>query len=212
MSDTITVEKRETTGTLRIRRLRKAGLIPAVLYGHGEDTMMLSVDGKDLNNAIRMGHHVVKLSGAVSASALIKDIQWDPLGSDVLHLDFSRIDEGEEVTVTLPVELKGNAPGTKSGGTLRHLANELEITCPANVLPDRLELGINQLELDQSISASQIELPEGAFLVGSPDEVVCQCVVIETLAEPEPTEEVAGDGAEPEVIGRKREDEEEKSE
>ena len=205
MSDTISVEKRETTGTLRIRRLRNSGKIPAVLYGHGEDTIMLSVNGKDVNNAIRLGHHVVKLSGAVSASALIKEIQWDALGSDVMHLDFTRIDEGEAVTVTLPIELKGNAPGTKSGGTLRYLTHELEITCPANVLPDRLEVSINHLELDQSITAGQIELPQGAFLTSSPDEIVCQCVIVEALEE----EEDAAEIAEPEVIGRKAEDEEE---
>ena len=205
MSDTISVEKRETTGTLRIRRLRNSGKIPAVLYGHGEDTIMLSVNGKDVNNAIRLGHHVVKLSGAVSASALIKEIQWDALGSDVMHLDFTRIDEGEAVTVTLPIELKGNAPGTKSGGTLRYLTHELEITCPSNVLPDRLEVSINHLELDQSITAGQIELPQGAFLTSSPDEIVCQCVIVEALEE----EEDAAEIAEPEVIGRKAEDEEE---
>ena len=205
MSDTISVEKRETTGTLRIRRLRNTGLIPAVLYGHGEETIMLSVNGKDLNNAIRLGHHVVKLSCAVSANALIKEVQWDALGSDIMHLDFTRISEGEAVTVTLPVELKGNAPGTKSGGTLRFLVHELEITCPANVLPDRLEVSINHLELDQSITAEQIELPQGAFLTSSPDEIICQCVIVETIEE----EEEAAEIAEPEVIGRKPEDEEE---
>ncbi len=206
MSDTISVEKRETTGTLRVRRLRNTGHVPAVLYGHGEDTIMLSVNGKDLNNAIRLGHHVVKLSGAANGSALIKEIQWDALGMEVLHLDFARIDESEAVTVTLPVELKGNAPGTKSGGTLRHLAHELEITCPANVLPDRLEININHLELDESITAGQIELPKGAFLTGPPEEIVCQCVVIEALEVEE--EAAAAESAEPEVIGRKKEDEE----
>jgi large subunit ribosomal protein L25 len=206
VSDTIGVEKRETTGSLRIRRLRNTGKIPAVLYGHGEETLMLSVNGKDLNNAIRLGHHVVKLAGAVSGSALIKEIQWDALGVDVLHLDFARIDEAEAVTVTLPVDLKGNAPGTKSGGTLRHVAHELEITCPANVLPDKLEVNINHLELDQTITAGQIVLPQGAFLTGSPDDVVCQCVVVEAIEEVEEAPE--GEAAEPEVIGRKKEDDE----
>lgn len=206
MSDTISVEKRETTGTLRIRRMRDTGLIPAVLYGHGKDTIMLSVNGKDLNNAIRLGHHVIKLSGAASGSALIKEVQWDALGVDILHLDFARIDEAEAVTVTLPVELKGNAPGTKSGGTLRYLAHELEITCPANVLPDKLEVSINHLELDQSITAGQITLPSGAFLTGPPDEIVCQCIVVETLEE---ELEAGPETAEPEVIGRKKEEDEE---
>lgn len=206
MSDTIKVEKRETTGTLRMRRLRQSGKIPAVIYGHGQDTIMLSADGKDIGNAIRAGQYVVKLSGALDESALIKEVQWDALGSQVVHLDFSRIDEKELVEVTLPIEIKGSAPGTKSGGTLRHLAQELEIACPANVLPDRLECNINELQLDQIITAGEIELPPGASLTGPADAPICQCLIVEVVEEQEDGDAAAA--AEPEVIGRKAEDEE----
>jgi len=207
VSDILNVEKRDTTGTLRIRRMRQAGMIPAVLYGHGKETISLTVSGKELDNVIRLGHHVVALKGGVNESALIKDIQWDPLGSDVLHLDLSRITAGELVQVMLPVELKGVAPGTKSGGTLRFLRHELEIECPADKLTDKLEVNINHLELEQSITAGQVELPPAATLVSSPEDVVVQCVVVEEQAEIEPGEEGA-ESAEPEIIGRKKEDEE----
>ena len=189
-----------------MRRLRKTGKIPAVLYGHGEGTLMLSISSQELNNVIRAGNHVVKLKGGVDDTALIKDIQWDPMGSDVLHLDLSRVAAGEAVQVTLSVELKGVAPGTKSGGTLRHRVHEIDVECPADKVPEKIEININELQLDQSITAGEIEIPEGAKLLIADDEVVVQCVVVEAAEEPEPGDESVA--AEPEVIGRKKEDEE----
>lgn len=206
MTDQLNVENREETGTLRMRRLRKAGKIPAVLYGHGQDTVHLQVLAKDVQAAIRHGSQFVELKGSINESALIKEVQWDAFGSDVLHLDLARVDAGEAVEVSLTVELVGDAPGSRAGGMIRHQLHEIEIRCPASVLPEKLELKINDLELGQSLAAADIPLPAGASLKTAADEIVVQC--IETTEVPEPEEVAEAGPAEPEVIGRKSDDDE----
>ena len=190
-----------------MKRLRQTGQIPAVLYGHGEDTIMLNVAAKDLNKVIDHGSHIVELAGSVSQSAFIKSIQWDAFGSSVLHLDLTRVDANEEVEVTLPIELKGEAPGTHKGGVVKFLKHELSIFCPANKLPDLITLNINELEMDQMITAGDIALPDGARLApaSAPEEPIVGCSA--------PTESVdvetdSAEGAEPEVIGAKDKEEE----
>lgn len=189
-----------------MRRLRQSGVIPAVLYGHGEGTIMLSVNEADLGKVIEHGSHIVELTGVVKESALVKNIQWDAFGSSVLHLDLARVSATEEVQVNLPIELKGEAPGTHEGGVVKFQTHEITIACPANQLPDKIELRINDLQLDDLITAGDIELPPGVKLISPPEEPIVGCSV--PVEMPEETEEVA-EGAEPEVIGAK-DDEEEK--
>lgn len=190
-----------------MRRLRQAGFTPAVLYGEGgKDSVSLSIPTKQVEAAIRHGSHIVKLEGKVNTDALIKDVQWDMLGRDVLHIDFTSIDLKEAITVSLSVELVGDAPGTKLGGVVKQLVKEIEIECPANALPDKIEVRINDLELNQTISASDLVLPEGAKVVGDANDGIVQCV--EPAAQVEEDEAAEPGAAEPEVIGRKADDEE----
>ncbi len=206
MTDILNCEKREFTGTLRNRRLRKAGSTPAILYGRGE-SVSLSIPTKDIDAVMRHGSQIVELKGGLNESAMIKEVQWDPFGMDVLHLDLTRIDAGEAVQLTLQVELVGVAPGTRTGGMVKHVLHEVEVECPASDVPDKLELRINDLELDGVLKASDIPLPGKAVLITDPDEMVVQCVEVVEQAEAEGEEAEAG-AAEPEVIGRKADDEE----
>ncbi|MDB4368085.1 50S ribosomal protein L25 [Mariniblastus sp.] len=161
MADTLNVEKREETGSLRMKRLRQSGKIPAVLYGHGKSTEMLCVLEKELTKAIDHGSHVVELQGAASESALIKAVQWDAFGIKIVHLDLTRVDAKEAVEVTLPIELRGDATGTHHGGTVNFLQHQVTIMCPADVVPEKIELKIADLDVDQVIDASQLVLPGG---------------------------------------------------
>ena len=188
-----------------MKRLRQTGQIPAVLYGHGEAGVMLSVSEKDLNKAINTGSHIVDLVGDTKESALIKDVQWDAFGMKVLHLDLTRVDATEAVEVTIPIELKGDPVGTHHGGTVNFHQHELTILCPANVLPDRIELRISELDNDQSISAGEIVLPEGASLAEAPETPIVSCAIQVEKAEVESDE---GSASEPEVIGGKKDEEE----
>lgn len=204
MTDTLNVENRDQTGTLRMRRLRAAGKIPAVLYGHGQPSVNLSIAARDVEKMIRDSSHIVTLSGSVSESALVKEVQWDALGSNVLHVDLARIDASEAVEVSLGLEMRGVAPGTKSGGVVRLLLHEIDIRCPADQMPDHIEVNINQLELDQTITAADLEIPKAAEVLTDPATVVVSCETPTVVDEPEGDEETAA--AEPEVIGRKEDD------
>ena len=208
MSDAISVKKRDETGTLRMRRLRKSGHIPAILYGHGEESVALTLKTNEVEKMVRAGRHIVELTGDVSESALIKEVQWDAFGSDILHLDLARVDASESVEVTIAIDLRGVAPGTKAGGVVKHVMHEIEIRCPANKLPEHLEVSINDLELDGVITAGDIALPDAAELTCDPGDLVVTCVAPTVTEEPTEEEAAAAAAAEPEVIGRKAEDEE----
>lgn len=204
MSEVLEVKKRETHGKRNTRRLRSAGFIPAILYGHGEASVSLSLDASQISTAIRHGTRIVELEGALKDKAFIRDIQWDPFGTDILHVDLTRVAADEKVTVNVAVELRGVAPGTKEGGVIENPVHDLEIECPAENIPEKLQLNINNLQLGESLTAAALDLPEGATLTLSQDTVIVQCVEPHVEAE----EEAAPEAVEPEVIGRKPSEEE----
>src|SRR5205823_9021521 len=109
---TLVTQKREGRGTREARRLRQKGLVPAVVYGHKEATVAVALPGEELEKAIRHGARVVDLhtDGSVQ-KALIREVQWDHLGKELLHVDFARVAADERVVVTVPVEVRGTAPG-----------------------------------------------------------------------------------------------------
>ena len=109
--EVLEVQIRDSRGTRNARRLRQAGSVPAVLYGHGQETVNLSVSSEQFVAAIRHGSRVVALAGAVDQTALIRDVQWDTFGIEVLHVDFARVSASELVTTMVQVELRGEAPG-----------------------------------------------------------------------------------------------------
>ena len=203
MSDSLQVSKRESRGTKNARRQRAAGFVPAVLYGHGEESVSLSVSSAEIATALRHGVRLVDLKGDVSDKALIREVQWDTFGNDILHVDFTRVSAGERIEVTVAVELRGDAPGTKVGGIVDHPTHEVQIECPADSIPEKIQININSLELGDSIVASAVELSEGIRLLCEPDMIIVQCI------EPAPDLDDVGDaaGAEPELIGRKSTDE-----
>ncbi len=206
MAEALNVTLREKLGSRNSRRLRRSGGLPAVLYGHGEENVSLALSEDEVVSAIRHGAHLVELTGAVNETALIKHVQWDTFGIYVVHVDLTRVSATERVEIELAVELKGDAPGTREGGVLEQALHTLTIECPAGAIPEHLVVNINQLKLNDAITAGQVALPEGAVLVGDPEEVVVHVVP----AAPEAEEDaVPGEAAEPEVIRREREEEEE---
>jgi len=195
-AEALVVEKRDTTGTLRIRRLRKEGKIPAVLYGHGQDNVDLSIDSRAIAKVVDNGQYFVALSGAVSDTAMIKEVQWDAFGSRILHIDFARVDASETIEISLPLQMKGESPGAGLGGMVTQLVHDLKILCPANKLPESLEVSIDNLQLDGSVSASEVVLPEGASLVGNPNETVISCPPPKGAETEAPADDAAAPAAE----------------
>jgi large subunit ribosomal protein L25 len=176
MAEVLHVSMRNERGTRFARKLRAQGKVPAVLYGHGEATVSIAVPAEELEHAIRQGTHLVDLQGEVTQSALIRDVQWDTFGVEVLHIDFTRVDAGELVEVTVPVELRGEAPGIREGGIISHALHEVTIECPVSSLVDKIVVNINALHLGQAVLVSQLALPEGAKVLEDAEEVVVQIV------------------------------------
>jgi large subunit ribosomal protein L25 len=205
MPEVLNVELRQSRGKRNSRRLRAAGGIPAVLYGHGQETVCLSVPAHEIEAAVRHGSRLVTLSGALSEQAFLRELQWDTWGTSILHLDFTRVSAHEKVEVEVAVELRGEAPGLKEGGVVEQLVHEIELECEATDVPEKLYVNVNHLGLHGSITAAELELPATATIRCAPDTVVVQCV--EPVAAPEEAEVAVTEEAEPEVIGRKAEEE-----
>ena len=206
---TLVVEKRTKTGTSECRRLRKKGFVPGNLYGHGQNPVMFSVRAGVLSTLVQSGTRVLdlKLNGDTEKT-MLRELQWDTFGIKILHVDLLRIDAQERVTVEVPVELKGVSPGVTDGGLLDHHTHSLSLECPAFQLPDSIPVRIGSLEIGDAIHVSDLDFPEGFEIHNPPETVVVQVLA---AREEEEEEDEGADlaPAEPEVIGRKEEKEEE---
>lgn len=196
-AEVLNAEIREDRGTRAARRMRAAGKVPAVLYGHGQQTVSLTLPADRLTAAIRHGHRLLQLQGGVNEQALITQLQWDVWGQEVLHVDLTRVYADERVKVEVPIELRGEAPGTKSGGVLTQLLASIEVECPAADVPDKVEMNINHLEVNQALTVADLDLPQGVKPLAAADVVVVHCP--EAVEAPEETVEGP---AEPELIQR----------
>jgi large subunit ribosomal protein L25 len=210
MSELLKVEKRESFGKRNNVRLRRAGRLPAVLYGHGEDPVSLTVAADQLEASLRHGTRVVDLDGAASGKALLQDVQWDTFYQEVLHIDLLRVRAGEKVTIEVPIELRGESPGVNNGGILEQMIHSVEIEVALDVIPEKLHISIKNLQIDGHLTLKDInDLPPGAKILADEDEMVVHCVMPATEEE-EAAEE--GAAAEPEVISKGKADEEEEAE
>jgi large subunit ribosomal protein L25 len=212
MAETLEAESRDTHGKRNTKRLRSGGKVPAVLYGHGQKTVSLAVPAEQIRAAIRHGSRVVKLKGAANDSALIRDLQYDTFGLEILHVDFARVSEHERVRVEVPLEIRGQAAGLKEGGVIEHLIHTVEIECPVSAIPDKVVINVANLKLDDSMTVGQATLPEGAKIVSGADEIAVQCLKPKEEEEEGAAEPGAEGAVEPELIRKEKaaEDEEEK--
>jgi len=210
MAETLQAEARSSRGKRDAKRLRAAGKVPAVLYGHGEKTVSLAIPAEQLTAAVRHGSRVVDLKGAVSDSALVRELQYDTFGLEILHVDFARVSADERVHVKVPLEVRGQAAGLKEGGIIEHLIHEIEIECPVAAIPDKVIINVAALKLDESMTVGQATLPEGAKIVSGMDEIAVQCLK-PLEAEEEGAAPPGAEGAEPELIRKEKPAEEEEA-
>ena len=201
-NEVIQAKVRTATGKRRNRRLRRAGQIPAVLYGHGKEVISLAVPSEGVDALLRHGSRVVELRGDVSESVFVREVQYDAFGREVLHLDFNRVRAGEAVETTVPIELKGEAPGVRMGGILEQTLHELDIRCPVMHIPESIVADVSTMEIGDALTAGQLSLPEGVESLTDPNITVVHVVELR-----EEEEEAAAGAAEPEVIGEKKEEE-----
>jgi large subunit ribosomal protein L25 len=210
MADVVVLEtsKREGRGSHKAEKLRMQGRIPAVLYGHKKATESLSVAKDALLHAVMHKARVVDLkSDGGTQKALICELQWDHLGKEVLHADFQRVALDERITVTVPLELKGTAPGVTAGGALEQPLHALRVECLAIAVPESVRVNIGELQIGSVLHVSDLHLPEGVKALDDPEAVVVQFKAPLVEAEA-PAAAEAAESAEPELIGRKAAEEE----
>ena len=203
----LNAEVRKDSGTKHAKVLRKNGKLPAVVYGHKQDSVALSFNAHEFVTTLHHGNRLFDVKmGAKTETMLIKAVQYDHLGKDIIHADLVRVDLTERVKVTVPIELYGTSVGSHEGGIIdEHLSN-LEIECTAASIPEFIEVSIKEIDVGDSIHAKDIELPDGVKLVTNPEALMLTCHLV---AAAKSTEELEEDmPTAPEVITERDSDEE----
>jgi large subunit ribosomal protein L25 len=210
MNETSVLEARvrEQMGSKTAARVRKEGRIPAVVYGHKEEPVSISLDTHDFVEAVHHGQRLLDVKiGPEPQKLLIKELQYDYLGKDIIHVDLMRVDVTEIIEVRVPIEYKGVAKGTQEGGVVEMHAAHILVKCLAISIPGSLVVSIKELALDGAIYAREIKLPEGVTLASPADTLLVAC---REQIEVKTTEEVTAEApAAPEVIAKGKAEEEE---
>lgn len=207
----LTATIRENTGSKAAAKERKQGRIPAVVYGHKKEPEAISLDAHNLVEGLHHGHRLMDIKiGKKTQKVLVKDIQYDYLGRNIIHVDLVRVDITETIKVTVPIELKGTAKGTHEGGVITEHIDHLEIECQAANIPESIVVNVTDMEVGDTLHAKDVELPPSTKLSSSPDIllVTCSLVAAAKSAEELEEEEVTA----PEVISEAKEEEAETTE
>ena len=167
-SPTIAVESRERAGKGASRAIRRAGRVPAVVYGAKKDPELVSIDKIDLIKALRSAPFLstvyeISVNGK-KQQVLPRDIHFHPVTDEPTHVDFMRMTKGATITVQIPVHFTNEekSPGIKRGGVLNVVRHDIEMECPANAIPENIEVSLEGMDINDSIHISAVNLPEGA--------------------------------------------------
>ena len=202
---------REQTGSRAAAQVRKQGRIPAIVYGHKQEPLAISLDAHDFVEGLHHGHRLMDIKvGDQTEKMMLKDLQYDYLGRDIVHADLIRVDVTETVKVTVPIELKGTAQGTHEGGIVEEHADRLEVECLVTNMPEALVVPVKEVGVGDVLHAGDIALPEGVKLVSPPETIVVTCHLVAAAKTTEELEEEAPTA--PEVIGEKKAESEEEGE
>jgi large subunit ribosomal protein L25 len=206
---TLKAEPRQEFGTRAARRLRSAGRLPANIYGHREENVAVTLDLKEFLQLFEAGHRVVtvQVNGKPEPS-VVKEVQYDWLGSTLLHVDFTRISKDERFRMAVPVVIIGVPKGLSAGGVLDFPLKDLHVEALPDDMPERIELNIEELKLGETLRVKDLKPPEKCVFVDDPELVV---IAVSAPRAELPPEAAAPAASEPELIGRKREEGEEEA-
>jgi len=204
-------KKREAAGGGAAKRLRRDGIVPAVIYGATQDNYSIQVDAREFGSLLKQTSAEnflvdLQIEGAKEKTklAMVQDMQQDPISGAIVHVDFHAVNENQPITATVPIELVGEAEGVKEGGLLDHQLHSIEVHCLPSALPEGFEADVTNLKVGEALHISDLNVPEGVEFTLDGD------VVIAIIAEPRLVEEEDEEGAaaegEPEVIGEKGDD------
>jgi large subunit ribosomal protein L25 len=199
--------KNKGTGTRVIRRLRAKGLIPGVIYGHKQAVVPITLTRDDVWRMIKTPGQLADLDvRGTTETVLIRDVQWDHLGKEILHLDFARVSAEEVIETEVSLELRGVAAGIASGGIVEQVVHSLRIKCPAGAIPSSIKVDVSNLDVDQGFHVRDLILPPDVT-VDADEDLLLVHVVVRAAAE-EPAEAEAEAVTQPEVIKPERKEKE----
>jgi len=199
--------RREGLGSRVSRKLREQGQVPAIVYGHKTEPVAVALDYHLLELEIKHHHRLldVDMEGRPE-KLLIKEVQYNYLGDKILHVDLTRVDLDERVTVEVSIELRGAPVGVAEGGVLEQVAAEIEVECAVTNIPENIRVQVNDLKVGDTLTAGNVALPEGVTLASDPDMVIATVRVMaeepEAVAAP-----VESETTEPEIIAREKKEE-----
>jgi large subunit ribosomal protein L25 len=206
----LSAKKREKLGTRYCDRIRKSGGLPAVVYGHGSQPIPVSLDAHEAKSHIIAGEKVFRMDladgkdGFKDQIVLLKELQFDYLGTNPVHADFARVDLSERIRTRVPVHLVGEAQGLKQAGAiLMHPTNEVEIECRVMDLPDFVEVRIDALDVGHAITAADVKLGADVKMLTDKHAILAQIVIQQEIVVGE-AEATTGEATEPEVITAKK--------
>lgn len=202
---------RSSTGKGVARKLRAAGKVPAVIYGHAREAQALELEHHALQLLLEKHPYqstVIALDvDGKTSNTLIREIQRHPFKKQIVHVDFQELVAGEKVTVPVPLQFTGTPEGVRhGGGLLDQVLHELEVSCDPSNIPHHIVVDVTPLTIGHSIHAGEIALPAGVTLETDADATVCVCAAPKVEAEAAPAEGAAP--AEPELIRKAKADEE----
>lgn len=210
----LNAEVRNETGKGVARKLRFAGKVPGVIYGHGREPQALSINAREferLAERVRITSTVIELAlGGKTARTLVRELQRDPIKRTVLHVDFQELVAGEKVNVTVPLRFVGTPEGVKTGGgILEEIVHSLHVECdPANI-PDHIDVDVSALTIGHSLHVSDLKLPEGVEVTDDAEQTVAIVSAPKAEEVVAPVEGAATEAApEPELIRKPKADEE----
>jgi large subunit ribosomal protein L25 len=202
----LVAEKREGTGKGVARKLRAAGRVPAVLYGHGMEPIGLSVDSRELLHLFHTGAGtnvlVDLMVDGTEHLAMPREIQRDHIKGRFVHVDFLAVSRDQRITISVPVRLVGESPGVKAGGVIEHHLWDLQVECLPTEVPGAIEADVSALEIGMSLRVGDLVPPPGAAILTNPEESVLAVqqpqarVELEEAAAAEAVEAAEGEVAE----------------
>jgi large subunit ribosomal protein L25 len=208
----LNAERRHDFGTGAARKIRQRGMIPAVIYGHGQETTSLMVSKTELDKVLAQTHGgsvLVQLTiNGSTLRTLIREIQRHPTTKTPIHLDFLEVHAGERIRVDVPIDLEGSPDGVRNaGGVLEQFLRDLEIEVLPRHIPERIVVDVTDLKVATSLHVEDITV-ENAKILTDTDVTICTVVPPRLEAEPVPEEEEEEEAAEPELIRKPKGEEE----
>src|SRR3954447_7045810 len=186
---TLNAEPREAEGSRSTRRLRRAGFVPGVVYGGGEDCRSFRANAHELERLIHSGAAVfdLKIDGN-AIPVIVKDQQLHPVRSDLMHIDMLRVNLNEAIATTVRVDVHGaeDAPGVKEGGVLEQVTRELNIEALPGDIPEQIDVDVSGLEAAGTLTLAEISAPNGVTFLDEPEETVLATITIPTEVPEEP--------------------------